>query len=151
MTTVIETMNRADDSDAELAVVFYGFETTYLDLAIDFLDEPVVLVDLIELAIWEGYGLVRHVEPFFTTLPERHADAAMRCLGRIIAELRRETLDYQLSSVQCVCGQRFWFRCAHYPMRRRTTCPKPGWRTRRGGDRAEEHSDSLTLVGVTST
>lgn len=96
MTTVIETMNRADDSDADLAVVFAAFETAYLDLVIDFLDEPFVLVDLIELAIWEDYGLVRHVEPFLTTLPERHADAAMRCLGRIIAELRRETLDYQL-------------------------------------------------------
>lgn len=96
MTTVIETMNRADDSDAELAVVFDAFETAYLDLVIDFLDEPFVLVDLIELAIWEDYGLVRHVEPFFTTLPERHADAAMRCLARIVAELRRETLGYQL-------------------------------------------------------
>ncbi len=96
MTTVIEAMNRADDSGAELAEAFSGFETAYLDLAIDFLHERFVLEDLTELALWEDFGLIRKTEVFLSTLPERHADTAVRHLARLIAELRREELEYQL-------------------------------------------------------
>lgn len=96
MTVVIETMDRADDSDADLAVAFDAFESAYLDLAIDFLDRPFVLEDLLDLATWEGYGLVRRVETFLSTLPERHADAAMKHLARVIAELREEELEWHV-------------------------------------------------------
>ena len=96
MTIVIETMSRSDDSGSGFAEAFADFETAYLHLAMDFLEEPVVLRDVIELAIWEGYGLVRNVETFLTNLPEHHADAAMRHLSRVIAELRREGLQFEL-------------------------------------------------------
>lgn len=96
MTVVIETMDRADDSGADLAVAFEAFESAYLDLAVDFLDRPVVIEDLLDLATWEGYGLVRRVEKFLATLPERHADAAMKHLARVIAELRKEELEWHL-------------------------------------------------------
>ena len=93
---VIDTMGRADDSGADLAVAFRAFELAYLELAIDFVHEPYLLEDLIDLAVWEDYGLIRRVPAFLSTLPERHADAAVRYVARVLIELRREELDYQV-------------------------------------------------------
>lgn len=96
MTVVIDVMGHADDSDAELAIVFRAFESNYLELAIDFVSEPFVLEDLIDLAVWEDYGLVRNVPAFLSTLPERRADAAVQYLARTLVELRSEDFDYQV-------------------------------------------------------
>lgn len=52
--------------------------------------------DLLELVIWEDYGLFVGIEKFLAALPESHADVAVRVLAPIIAELRREHLTYPL-------------------------------------------------------
>jgi len=97
MTVVIEAMDHADDSLAELADAFATFEDAYLQLARRFLAHEVVLRDLLELTIWEDYGLVRDVEGFLRGLPEHHGDFAIRHLARIIAELRAADLGSQLT------------------------------------------------------
>ena len=52
--------------------------------------------DLLELAIWEDYGLFVGMEGFLAALPEPHADVAARELAPIIAELRRDRLTSRL-------------------------------------------------------
>ena len=96
MTTAIEACPAGAKLRDRGSEAFSGFETAYLDLAIDFLHERFVLEDLTELALWEDFGLIRKTEVFLSTLPERHADTAVRHLARLIAELRREELEYQL-------------------------------------------------------
>jgi hypothetical protein len=95
MTVVIDAMGRADDSGADLAVAFRAFELAYLELAIDFVHEPYLLEDLIDLAVWEDYGLLHRAREFLSTLPERHADAVVRYVARQLVELRRVELDHQ--------------------------------------------------------
>ncbi|WP_394821833.1 hypothetical protein [Pendulispora albinea] len=96
LTVIIETMERIDDSLAEMSDVFANVERSYLELAGDALDKDGVLRDLLELAVWEDYGLFCRIEDFLRTLREQYAGAAMREIAAMIAELRREELDYPL-------------------------------------------------------
>ncbi|WP_437320778.1 hypothetical protein [Sorangium sp. So ce385] len=59
--------------------------------------EGVILRDLLELAVWEDYGVLRGVRGFLGALQEEHADLAVRELAAILSELRRERLDYQVA------------------------------------------------------
>jgi hypothetical protein len=96
LTTVIDAMERVDDSDGDLGEHFRDHEHAYLQLLRGRIDGPGLLRDLLELAVWEDYGLFHEVEPFLRTLSEPHADLALRELARIIAELHGTGLDYQL-------------------------------------------------------
>ncbi|WP_433936420.1 hypothetical protein AB3662_17220 [Sorangium cellulosum] len=97
MTAVIEMMEQVDDSFARMSEVFRASERAYLDLARAHAGLDGVLRDLLELAVWEDLGLICQVEAFLGALPEEHANLAVRELAAIIAELRRERLDYQLA------------------------------------------------------
>jgi hypothetical protein len=96
----IEAMANVDDSGGELAQHFRDEEHTYLEQLDVYLDRPGILRDLLELVIWEDYGLFHHVEVFLESLPERAADSGVRELARTIAELRAAGLDYQVSKAQ---------------------------------------------------
>jgi hypothetical protein len=96
LTTSIRAMEQVDDSLDELGQHFRDHEHVYLDLLRGYLARPGILCDLLELVIWEDYGLFCMVEPFLCGLPEQHADLAVRDLAKIIAELRSATLDHQL-------------------------------------------------------
>lgn len=92
----VEAMAHVDDSGGELAERFREHENAYLaHLGRGYLARPGILVDLLELAIWEDYGLFHHLDAFLRRLPEPAADLAMRELARIIAELRCTELEYQ--------------------------------------------------------
>lgn len=95
LTIVIEAMERCDDSTDDLGQHFREHEHEYLELLRSHLDRPGLLGDLLEVAVWEDYGLFREVEPFLGLLPRRHADLALRELARIMAELRGARLRYQ--------------------------------------------------------
>jgi hypothetical protein len=96
LTVVIGAMERVDDSMDELVEFFREHERSYLDLIRGSAGDRGVMRDLLELAIWEDYGLFVGIEGFLAALPELHADVAVRELASIIAELRRERLTYRL-------------------------------------------------------
>ncbi|WP_437909560.1 hypothetical protein WME95_17790 [Sorangium sp. So ce327] len=97
MTVIIEMMDLIDDSLADMSEVFAASERAYLALARDHAGLDGILRDLLELAVWEDYGLLRNVGAFLGALQEEHANLAVRELSGIIAELRREGLDHQLA------------------------------------------------------
>lgn len=67
------------------------------------MEKPGLLRDLLELVVWEDYGLFHEVEGFLASLPEHQADLALRELTKIIAELRgAEGLDYQLDKARAL-------------------------------------------------
>ena len=66
LTIIIECMDHVDDSGADMAEAYRSIERRYLDLVRE-ADLDVVLRDLLELAIWEGYGLTEATEPFLRT------------------------------------------------------------------------------------
>lgn len=92
----IGAMERVDDSLDELGQHFRDHEHAYLELLRGVAERPGLLRDLLELSIWEGYGLFHEIEPFLCTLTEPQADLALRALANIIAELRANGLEYQL-------------------------------------------------------
>jgi hypothetical protein len=89
----IGAMEHVDDSLDELGQHFRDHEHAYLGLLRGVAERPGLLRDLLELSVWEGYGLFHEIEPFLRTLTEPQAD---RALANIIAELRANGLDYQL-------------------------------------------------------
>jgi len=92
----IGAMERLDDSLDELGQHFRDHEHAYLELLRGVAERPGLLRDLLELSIWEDYGLFHEIEPFLRTLTELQADLALRELANIISELRVSGLDYQL-------------------------------------------------------
>ncbi|MCC7383909.1 MAG: hypothetical protein IT384_18850 [Deltaproteobacteria bacterium] len=96
LTVLIETVERADDSMGDLGQTYAEVEAKYLALLCDCGVGEAHLRDLLELAVWENYGLTSGVDTFLRTLPEPSADAAVRVLAPMIAELRREELDHHL-------------------------------------------------------
>jgi hypothetical protein len=86
LSAAIDAMGRVDDSLDELGQHFRDLEHAYLEILRAYVDRPGVLRDILELAIWEDYGLFCEVEPFLRSLPEPHADLALRDLARLIAE-----------------------------------------------------------------
>jgi hypothetical protein len=95
MTVIIELMEQFDDSLADMSEVFAASARAYLDLARDAAGLDGILRDLLELAVWEDYGLLKGIDHFLGALDEEHANAALRELASIISELGRERLDAQ--------------------------------------------------------
>jgi hypothetical protein len=92
----IDAMERVDDSLDELGQHFRDHEHAYLNLLRGVAERPGLLRDLLELSVWEDYGLFHGLEPFLRSLTEPQADLALRELANIIAELRANGLEYQL-------------------------------------------------------
>jgi hypothetical protein len=95
LTAAIDAVERIDDSDGEFAQQFREHERAYLALLRGCIGRPVLLPDLLELVVWEDFGLFQEIEPFLRTLPEPAADRALRELARVISELRAAGLGHQ--------------------------------------------------------
>lgn len=102
LSVAIEAMAQVDDSLAELGEHFREHEQAYLALLRDHLEIPGLLRDLLELAVWEDYGLFYGLEAFLRTLTHEHAGTAKRELDEIIGELGRAELDYQLGKARAL-------------------------------------------------
>ena len=100
LTASIRAMGQVNDSLDELGQHFRDHEHVYLELLRGYLARPDIIRDLLELVVWEDYGLFNAVEPFLCGLSELHADLAVRDLAKIIAELRSSALDHQLEKAQ---------------------------------------------------
>jgi hypothetical protein len=96
----IEAMERIDDSLSEMAELFREYQAAYLTLILSDADHPGLLRDLVELVVWEDYGLFAGIPGFFRRLAEPTADSVMRELGRTVCELRAAGLRYQLVKAQ---------------------------------------------------
>ena len=97
LSVAIAAMEQVDDSLAQMAEHFREHERSYLQLLRLYANRPGLLRDLLELVIWEDYGLFSEVDDFLLALPEEQANLGVIELARIIAELRAAELDYQLS------------------------------------------------------
>lgn len=100
LAAVIDAMARVDDSFGELGQQFRNHERAYLELLRCRVERTGLLRDLLELAVWEGYGLFHEVDPFLRALPEPDADSALLDLASMIAELRAAGLGSQLDKAQ---------------------------------------------------
>lgn len=96
----IEAMAHVDDSGCILGEHFRERERQCLDAVQPYVERPGILRDLLELAVWEDYGLFQHVHGFLGQLPEAAADLAVRELARVLGELREAELDYQLGKAR---------------------------------------------------
>ena len=102
LSAAIAAMAQVDDSLTELAEHFREHERAYLALLRDHCEIPGLLRDLLELAVWEDYGLFCEVEPFLRALRNGSARAAARELDEVIVELVRFELDYQLGKARAL-------------------------------------------------
>ncbi len=102
LSAAIEAMAQVDDSLAELAEHFREHERDYFALLRDHCEVPGLLRDLLELSVWEDYGLFCEVEKFCLELPNKLAHAATRELDDVIVELGRFELDYQLGKARAL-------------------------------------------------
>lgn len=100
LTVIIESMEKVDDSDADVAVMFREIEHVYHDDLLTFAAHPGLLRDFLELSVWEDYGLMKDPSELFTRLPVEHAEPAYAELVDIIAELEREELKYTLEKAR---------------------------------------------------
>lgn len=96
LTAAMDAIERIDDSFGEFGEQFRVHEQAYLSLLRGYIDRPVLLRDLLELVVWEDYGLFHEIDPFLRGLQEPEADFAVRELAKIIAELRIAGLGQQL-------------------------------------------------------
>jgi hypothetical protein len=95
LTTIIECMDDVDDSGGDMAEAYRSIERGYVDL-VRGASLDILLRDLLELAVWEAYGLTEATDSFLPKLSEDRADVAVSELARIITELRTHELEYQL-------------------------------------------------------
>jgi hypothetical protein len=102
LSSAIGAMAQVDDSLAELGEHFREHERAYLALLGEHCAIPGLLRDLLELAVWEDYGLFCELEEFLRTLPNVHAVTAKRDLDEIMGELGRAELDYQLGKARAL-------------------------------------------------
>ncbi len=100
LTASIDAMGCVDDSLDELGQHFRDHERAYLDMLRAHEEKAGLLRDLLELVVWEDYGLFHEVERFLGSLPEYQADLALSELAQIIAELRSAGLDDQVSKAR---------------------------------------------------
>jgi hypothetical protein len=102
LSAAIGAVAQVDDSLAELGEHFREHERAYLALLGEHCETPGLLRDLLELAVWEDYGLFCEIEEFLRTLPNVHAVTAKRGLDEIMGELGRAELDYQLGKARAL-------------------------------------------------
>lgn len=91
----IEAMGRIDDSCDDLGTYFHEQEEAYLDCLWGYQGRPGILRDLIDMAIWEDYGLFRRVERFLGSLAADVRDIVRGEIEQAIAELGEHELAYQ--------------------------------------------------------
>lgn len=96
----VEAMAHVDDSGCDLGEHFRQREEQYLCCVQPYVDRSGILRDLLELAIWEDYGLFHHIDGFLRQLRESVADLAVRELAQSIRELREAGLEYQLGKAR---------------------------------------------------
>jgi hypothetical protein len=102
LSAAIGAMAQVDDSLAELGEHVREHERAYLALLGEHCEIPGLLCDLLELAVWEDYGLFCEIEEFLRTLPNVHAVTAKQDLDEIMSELGRAELDYQLGKARAL-------------------------------------------------
>jgi hypothetical protein len=90
LSLIVESMERVDDSGADLASLFDDVWNAYLAMPWErttILPE-VFFRDLIELAIWESYGLISTLGPFFRTLAPDDVTVLETVFADVVSELR---------------------------------------------------------------
>jgi hypothetical protein len=89
LTLIVESMERVDDSGADMANLFDDVWNAYLAMPWErtaILPE-VFFRDLIELAIWESYGLISTLGPFLRTLAPDDVTVVETVLADVLSEL----------------------------------------------------------------
>lgn len=102
LSVCVGAMEQVDDSMGAMGDHFREHERAYLDLLRAHAERPGLLRDLLELVVWEDYGLFRAVYDFLRALATRQADVALRELARIVRELRSAHLGYQLGKARAL-------------------------------------------------
>jgi hypothetical protein len=90
VTLIVESMEHVDDSGADMANLFDDVWNAYLAMPWErtaILPE-VFFRDLIELAIWESYGLISTLGPFFCTLAPDDLTVVETVFAEVLSELR---------------------------------------------------------------
>lgn len=100
----IEAMAHVDDSGGDLGDHFREREQQYLDAVRPYVGRPGVLRNLLELVVWEDYGLFDHVHGFLGQMTEPVGDLAIREPTQIISKLRETELEYQLEKARRFLG-----------------------------------------------
>ena len=97
MTVIVESMERVDDSLADMALTFSKVSEIYLTLSWERagIAATVFFRDLIEFAVWEDYGLVDGLGAAFQGLAPDDAFAVENVFADVIPELRNGGFDYQ--------------------------------------------------------
>ncbi|MBI3206383.1 MAG: hypothetical protein HYZ29_32905 [Myxococcales bacterium] len=79
MTRIIDLMEHADDSMADMSTLFDDVLVQYVAEVWDAgLDPEVALRDGIELGVWEDYGLTDDMRPFLRSIPPVHVERAIQ-------------------------------------------------------------------------
>jgi hypothetical protein len=108
LTVVIELMHIADDSYGCIGDSFHQGFAAYLRLTPEQtgIEEAVFLEDLLELLIWEDYGLTDdQTEGYWERLTQSQGDRCVQYLRRRVAELRADYLPYQSEEALTLLGQ----------------------------------------------
>lgn len=108
---IVLLMERADDSCGCLGDTFQDAFVEYLKKfgPVTGTPDEAFLFDLLNLLIWEDYGLTwRLANGFFKKLDKNRADKCMAYAQKWIEKLRAEDLDYQAEKALTLLGQIVW-------------------------------------------
>jgi hypothetical protein len=108
LTVLIELLHIADDSFGCIGMSFHEGFAAYLRLTPEQtgMDEAAYLEDLLELLIWENYGLTYdQTEGYFGRLTRSQGDLCLQYLRRRVEELRADYLPYQSEEALTLLGQ----------------------------------------------
>ncbi len=94
LTASIDLMERVDDSGDDLGQHFREHEQQYLALLRRYVDREGMLRDLVEVVVWEGYGLFHEADGFLCELAAPQAATVRAELTRLLGELVEADLDY---------------------------------------------------------
>jgi hypothetical protein len=97
LTVIVEAMDRVDDSHGTMAETFRDAWKAYLALAWERtgIEPTVYFRDMIELTIWEDYGLIDDLGSVFATLAPDDSAGLEDVFENLIPELRAGGFDYQ--------------------------------------------------------
>jgi hypothetical protein len=97
MTVIVESMERVDDSLADMATTFSNIWESYRSLHWERAGMPAAVLfrDLIEFTVWEDYGLVDGLDAVFQGLAPDDAFVVENVFADVIPELRAGGFDHQ--------------------------------------------------------
>ncbi len=97
MTVIVESMERVDDSLADMATTFSNIWESYRTLPWERASMPAAVFfrDLIEFTVWEDYGLVDGLGAAFQGLAPDDAFVVETVFADVIPELRAGGFDHQ--------------------------------------------------------